>query len=144
MKLSTRSRYGTRMMLALARQLDNGPIQISDIAKKEKLSVKYLEQLILPLKQAGFINSFRGPKGGHVLAKPPQDISIGDIVRVLEGSLCLTECCDNPKLCPKARECSTRNLWQEATRAMYDKLDSVTLRQMVDMEKGDRAVSIMS
>lgn len=135
MKLSTRSRYGTRMMLELAKQFETGPVQIGDIAKKQNISVKYLEQLIIPLKQTGFINSFRGPKGGHILAKPPEDITIGQIVRILEGGIDLTECLSNPDFCEKSKGCSTRDVWEEATKAMYETLDAISLSKMLEMEK---------
>ncbi len=92
MKLSTRSRYGTRMMLDLAQHYDEGPVQIGNVSKRENISVKYLEQLIIPLKKANFIKSVRGPKGGHMLAKPPEAITVGEIVRVLEGGINLSSC----------------------------------------------------
>jgi len=123
------------MMLELAKNYQNGPIQIGDIAKKQNLSVKYLEQLIIPLKQSGFINSYRGPKGGHVLAKSPDKITIGQIVKILEGGIELTECLSNPKFCEKSKTCSTRDVWGEATKVLYEKLDSINLSKMLEMEK---------
>ena len=135
MKLSTRSRYGTRMMYDLARHYDKGPIQMGDIAKRQEVSVKYLEQLIIPLKKANFIKSVRGPKGGHMLAMHPRKITVGEIVDILEGGLDLTECIHHPETCDRAENCPTRGLWQEATKAMYDKLNSVTLFEMVEKEK---------
>ena len=89
MKLSTRSRYGTRMMLDLAQRYDDGPVQIGDIAKRQDISVKYLEQLIIPLKKAKYVTSVRGPKGGHMLAKSPEKITVGEIVELLEGGTSL-------------------------------------------------------
>jgi len=122
------------MMLELAKHFEKGPIQIGDIAKKQNISAKYLEQLIIPLKQSGFINSYRGPKGGHVLAKSPEEITIGQIVRILEGGIDLTECLSNPEFCEKSKDCSTRDVWEEVTKAMYDKLDSINLSKMLEME----------
>ena len=84
MKLSTRSRYGTRLMLDLAEHYLKGPIHLKAIALQQGISVKYLEQIIIPLKKAKYIQSVRGPKGGHILAKPPSEISIGEIVALLE------------------------------------------------------------
>lgn len=130
------------MMLELARQFNNGPVQIGDIAKKQNISVKYLEQLIIPLKQTGLINSFRGPRGGHVLAKSPAEITIGEIVRILEGGIDLTECLSNPDYCEKSKDCSTRDVWEEATRAMYEKLDSISLSNMLEMEKREGCVDL--
>ena len=86
MKLSTRSRYGARILVDLARHNDQGPVQIGEISKRQDISVKYLEQLIRPLKQASMVNSVRGPKGGHMLAKKPEEITLGQIVRLFEGA----------------------------------------------------------
>ncbi|MBC8179450.1 MAG: Rrf2 family transcriptional regulator [Desulfobacteraceae bacterium] len=132
MKLSTRSRYGTRMMLDLAQHYDQGPVQMGDISKRENISVKYLEQLIIPLKKANFIKSVRGPKGGHMLAKPPEKITVGDIVGILEGRISLSNCIENPEVCDRTTGCLTRGVWEEATKAMYDKLNSVTLSKMIN------------
>ncbi len=132
MKLSTRSRYGTRMMLDLAQHYDEGPVQIRNVSKRENISVKYLEQLIIPLKKANFIKSVRGPKGGHMLAKPPKAITVGEIVRVLEGGINLSSCIENPEVCDRTSDCLTRDLWEEATKAMYEKLNSATLSKMIN------------
>jgi Rrf2 family protein len=132
MKLSTRSRYGTRMMVDLAEHYDEGPVHIGDISKRQDISVKYLEQLIIPLKKGEFIKSIRGPKGGHMLAKSPEKITIGEIVRLLEGGIDLTGCVGNPDECRRSSGCPTRSVWEEASKAMYDKLNSVTLKEMLD------------
>ncbi len=135
MKLSTRSRYGTRMMLDLAKRFDQGPVQICEISKRESISVKYLEQLIIPLKKAGFIKSLRGPKGGHMLSRSPDRITVGDIVRILEGGVDLINCIENPDLCEKTGHCLTRDVWGEATRVLYEKLDSFTLSAIIQQEE---------
>ena len=135
MKLSTRSRYGTRMMLDLARYYDEGPVQIGAIAQHVDVSVKYLEQLIIPLKKAGYVKSVRGPKGGHMLSKAPNEITLGEIVDVLEGGIDLSECIENPRVCDRSKDCLTRGVWEEATRAMHDKLNSITLSEMIESEK---------
>jgi Rrf2 family transcriptional regulator, iron-sulfur cluster assembly transcription factor len=132
MKLSTRSRYGTRMMLDLAQHYDQGPVQIGDVSKRENISVKYLEQLIIPLKKANFIKSVRGPKGGHLLAKSPEEITVGEIVKILEGEINLSSCIEHPEVCDRTTRCLTRGVWEEATKAMYDKLNSVTLTKMIN------------
>ncbi len=131
MKLSTKARYGTRMVLDMAKHYDEGPVQIGDIAKRVDVSVKYLEQLIIPLKKAGYVESIRGPKGGHMLTKSPNEISIGEIVGLLEGGINLSECIENPDMCDKSEDCLTRSIWKEATKAMSDKLNSITLRERV-------------
>ena len=131
MKLSTRSRYGTRMMLDLAQHYNEGPIQAGLIAKRQDISVKYLEQLIIPLKKANLIRSVRGPKGGHLLARPPREISIGQVVEVLEGGIDLSLCVGDADVCGKSEECLIRSTWEEATRAMYHKLNSVSLLKVI-------------
>jgi len=135
MKLSTRSRYGTRMMLDLAQHYDDSPVQIGEIAKRQDISVKYLEQLIIPLKKANYIKSVRGPKGGHMLAKPPEETTVGEIVELLEGGINLSDCIENPDTCDRSETCLTRCLWETATRAMYQELNSMTLS---DMAKGHK------
>ena len=131
MKLSTRSRYGTRMMLDLAQHYNEGPVRIGQIAKRQDISVKYLEQLVIPLKKADLIQSVRGPKGGHLLAKPPSEISIGQIVEVLEGGIDLSICIGDADVCDKSEECLIRATWEEATRAMNHKLNSVSLQRVI-------------
>ena len=127
MKLSTRSRYGTRMMLELARRFNQGPVQLGQVAKTENISVKYLEQIIIPLKKAQYIQSVRGPKGGHMLAKRPEDITVGEVVRTLEKDFTLAPCVENPEACERWRDCPTRDIWGAATRAMSETLDEITL-----------------
>lgn len=127
MKLSTRSRYGTRMMLDLARHFDQGPVHLSDIADREAISVKYLEQLIIPLKKEGLIKSIRGPKGGYVLNRPPGDITFAQIIRILEKASSLTDCVEDPDSCEKSPDCPTREVWVQATRSMYEHFNAVTL-----------------
>ena len=133
MKLSTRSRYGTRLMLELAAHYHQGPLHLNTIALQQGISVKYLEQIIIPLKKAKYIQSVRGPKGGHILAKPPAEITIGEIVALLEEGASLAECSDNPMICERSPICSTRYLWQVAAQAMFGKLDSITLADVLKM-----------
>ena len=132
MKLSTKSRYGTRLLVDLARNHKQGPIQISDISKRQNISVKYLEQIIRPLKKADLVNSVRGPKGGHVLARKPEKITLGQIVRLLEGQSEPVQCISEPKKCPMSEDCLVRLAWQEATRAFYEKLDTITIANLAD------------
>ena len=135
MKLSTRSRYGTRMMLDLAQHYGESPIQIGEIARRQDISVKYLEQLIIPLKKANYIKSVRGPKGGHVLAKPPEKITVGEIVELLEGGINLADCIENPDTCDRSETCLTRGIWETATKAMSQELNSITLSDMIKGHK---------
>ena len=134
MKLSTRSRYGARILVDLARNSNQGPVQIGEISKRQDISVKYLEQLIRPLKQANMVNSVRGPKGGHLLALRPEDITLGQIVRLFEGQSELVECISNPEKCNMSDDCQVRLAWGDATRVLYEKLDNTTI---ADLMKGN-------
>jgi Rrf2 family protein len=135
MKLSTKSRYGTRLLLDMALHYDQGPIHLSNVAARQGISVKYLEQIIIPLKKASYVKSVRGPKGGHILARRPEEITIGEVVSVLEEGLKLVECTKKPEICQRAPACPTRVIWKEATEAMFDKLDSITLADLVEMAR---------
>ena len=135
MKLSTRSRYGTRLMLDLAQHYHEGPLQLGDIAKRQEVSVKYLEQIIIPLKKAHYIESVRGSKGGHFLTKPPEEITVGEIVAILEEGTSLVECVADPTVCERADICPTRLLWKEVSAAMFDRLEAVTLADLVERGK---------
>jgi Rrf2 family protein len=137
MKLTTRSRYGTRLMLALAEHYPKGPLRLTAVARQQGISVKYLEQIIIPLKKADYIKSVRGPRGGHVLAKPPEEITIWEIVALLETGASLSECVNNPASCRRAPLCPTRPVWREAARAMFEKLQSITLAGV--MSRGKKA-----
>jgi Rrf2 family iron-sulfur cluster assembly transcriptional regulator len=119
------------MMLDLARHYDEGPVQIGDIAKRQDISVKYLEQLTIPLKKADYIKSVRGPKGGHMLAKAPDEITVGEIVKLLEGGINLSDCIENPDMCDRSDTCETRDIWEVATAAMYHELNSITLSDLM-------------
>jgi Rrf2 family protein len=131
MQLSTRSRYGTRLMVDLALHYDQGPVRINDIAKRQDISVKYLEQLIIPLKKASLIRSVRGPKGGHMLAKPSADITIRDIVMLLENETNLSPCLKNPDVCDRTDTCFTRDIWKKLTKKIYDTLGTITLWDVI-------------
>jgi Rrf2 family iron-sulfur cluster assembly transcriptional regulator len=131
MKLSTRSRYGTRLMLDMAQHYHDGPIHLANVAKRQGISVKYLEQIIIPLKKADYIRSVRGPKGGHTLARAPEEITVGEIVALLEEGATFVECSDHDGSCERSSTCLTRRLWKEAARAMFDKLHAVTLADVI-------------
>lgn len=132
LKLSTKSRYGTRMLVELARHYEQGPIQLGEIAKRQNISVKYLEQIIIPLKKAHYVASVRGPKGGHVLAKPPAEITVAEIVALLERGSNLVNCLQDAKICQRATTCPTRLIWKEASDAMFDRLRTITLADLAN------------
>ena len=131
MKLSTKSRYGTRLMLDMAQHYHEGPIHLANVAKRQGISVKYLEQIIIPLKKAHYVKSMRGPKGGHILAKSPGEITVGEIVALLEEGTSFVECSNNAEACERSQTCLTRGLWKEAAQAMFDKLHSITLADLM-------------
>jgi Rrf2 family iron-sulfur cluster assembly transcriptional regulator len=134
MKLSTKTRYGTRMMLEMALHYGQGAIQLGEIASRQDISLKYLEQIIRPLKQAAYIKSFRGAKGGHMLAKPPEEITVGEIVAVLEGGDTLIHCDKDPANCERVDTCLTRSLWREAATAMFQKLSAITFADLINLK----------
>ncbi len=136
MRLTTRSRYGTRMALDIAQHCESGPVRIQDIAERQGVSTKYLEKLIRKLKEAGFVKSKRGPRGGHTLARPASEIPMGEVVRVLEGDGSLVECRAGDDNCDRLDVCLTRRLWREAAEAMYARLNSFTLADLLkDVEQ---------
>ena len=131
MKLSTRSRYGSRILVDLARFQGQGPVPIGDISSRQGVSVKYLEQLIRPLKKAGLVESVRGPKGGHLLAIRPEEITLGQIVKLFETQKDLVECISFPQKCHLSADCRLRMVWEEASEALYEKLDSTTIADLI-------------
>lgn len=131
MRLSSRSLCGTRILLDLARNHDQGPVKIGEISRRQGISVKYLEQLIRPLKKAELITSFRGPKGGHTLAKKPEDVTLGQIVRLFESQSELVECISCPEKCLVSNDCKVRLAWKAANQALFYKLDATTIADLM-------------
>ena len=142
MKLSTRSRYGVRLMLALARNYGKGNTFLKDIAREEEISEKYLSLIIIPLKAAGLVNSVRGSSGGYTLAKEPSQITLKDIVSILEGD-CLVDCLNNPKVCSRISTCATRDIWSLLGGKISETLSAITLEQLIakNREKIEQAIS---
>ena len=134
MKLSTRTRYGLRAILDLAVNFGKEPIQLKDVARRQEISERYLEHIVLSLKAAGLLKSMRGSHGGFMLARPPAEIKLSEIINVLEGSLCLVECVDDPKACSRIDICVTRDIWQELKKSMDAILESITLQDLVDKQ----------
>lgn len=131
MRVSTRGRYGTRLMVDLAQHFADGPIPLAQIAKRQDLSAKYLEQLIILLKGAGLIRSARGRRGGYMLARKPEDISVGEIVETLEGKLAVVDCVTEPDLCYRSPECPTREIWVGMTDVLKNQLFFLTLQDIL-------------
>ncbi|MEH0022974.1 MAG: RrF2 family transcriptional regulator [Desulfobacter sp.] len=137
MRLTTKSRYGTRLILDLGVYGAEKPVPLGDVSKRQNISLKYLEQLTVKLKKAGLIKSLRGASGGHMLAKPADQITIGQIVRTLEGKAQITDCADDQRqscgVCNKAGDCLSRWVWVEASNAMFECLDSITVSRLLAM-----------
>lgn len=134
MKLSTRGRYATRALLELALH-EEGAATLKDIARRQQISVRYLEHLITPLIAAGIVRTTRGPRGGISLARPPHEVRLSEIILILEGSVAPVECVDNPKLCSRSESCATRDVWCELKRVVNGVLESVTLQDLVECQR---------
>lgn len=138
MKLSTKGRYGVRMMIDLASHYGEGPVLLREIAKRQEISEKYLSNLINPLKATGLIEAMRGVHGGYVLGKAPTEITMRDIVQAVEGPMCLVDCVEKPAACGRAPLCIARDLWLETADAMGRVLGKYTLTDMVVRQKTKR------
>ncbi len=130
MRLSTRARYGVRLMLCLAESSKKGPIYLKDIANSEEISEKYLSQLMIPLRARGLVTTFRGVHGGYLLGKPASEISMREIVELLEGDLNLVDCVGNADVCYKTTICASRELWNEMSSVLVDFLGKYTLEDL--------------
>jgi len=136
MKLSTRGRYGTRVLLDLALQGGEEPVPLKDIARRQQISLLYLEHLVAPLIAARMIRSTRGPRGGVCLARSPGEIRLSEVIGLLEGSIAAVDCVSDPKACSRSELCVTRDIWTEMKKAMDGVLESVTLQDLVERQKG--------
>lgn len=131
MKLSTRARYGVRLMIDLALNYGQGPVLLKNIARRQDISEKYLGQLIIPLKTRGLVNSLRGAHGGYQLAKPPAKISLKEIVEALEGDVNVVECVKKPDVCDRVASCISRNIWRDLNEKISQILKSQTLADLI-------------
>lgn len=132
MKLSTKGRYGVVAMYDLALHAGMGPISLKSVAERQKISEHYLEQLMGQLRKAGLVKSTRGAQGGYFLVKQPSEITVGDIIRVMEGPIAPVDCLliddpDSSGSCPKMKGCVTRGIWRKVGESIADVLDSITL-----------------
>ena len=134
-RLSTKGRYGTRLMLNLARNYNKGQhtVILKNIAKDEDVSIRYLEQIIIPLKLAKLVKSIRGAGGGYTLAQPPEKTKVSDILQVLEGTCCLVDCVEDSKYCDRIPNCAAHELWKEASFLLKDYFDKMTLQNRVEI-----------
>jgi Rrf2 family protein len=131
MKLSTRGRYGTRLMLELARNYGRGPVSIAEISKRQRIPLKYLEQLIIPLKKASLVTSMRGPRGGHMLSTSPHEISLWDILVLLESKCSFVDCLKDDTCCRNTRDCPVRPVWGRTLEAIMGVLKKTTLNDLL-------------
>ena len=132
MKVSTKSRYGLAAMVDLAEHYGKGPVALRSVAARQQVSEHYLEQLMSSLRKAGVVHSIRGAQGGYVLARDPATISVGDIVRAMEGPIAPVDCLladrgENTPYCEKTCECNRRDIWQKMSDSINVTLDSISL-----------------
>jgi Rrf2 family protein len=136
-KLSTKGRYGTRLMLNLAYHYNNGneSVILKNVSDEEDISIRYLEQIIIPLKIGKLVKSIRGAGGGYMLAKHPSKIKLSDIIQTLEGSCCLVECVDEEDYCDKIQECAAYEAWKEASFLLKNYFEKTTLQDLLKISK---------
>ncbi|HEY8347959.1 MAG TPA: Rrf2 family transcriptional regulator [Symbiobacteriaceae bacterium] len=133
MRLSTKGKYGVKMLFELAMHEGAGPLSLKSIAERQGLSEHYLEQLAAPLRKAGLIVSIRGAQGGYVLGRPADQITVGDVIRVLEGPIGFTDCSVEKEAPPDcAASCVVHNVWEKVTQQIVAVVDGITLRDLVE------------
>lgn len=133
MRVSTKGRYALRLMLDLAINENGKPIRIKEIAERQDISDKYLEQIISILTKAGYVRSLRGPQGGYHLSKPPKEYTVGSILRLTEGSLCPVPCLeDEVNMCEHESQCVTVILWKKIDDAIKNVVDNITLEDLIE------------
>ncbi len=133
MKLSTRGQYATRAMLQLALNRGEKPLSIREIAMAEGLSDQYLEQIFRDLRRAGLVDSIRGAYGGYLLRSKTENISVGDIIRAVEGPILPVNCLYSEETCGRSSQCVTRRVWAKLQNSMLNVLNQTTLADMVQM-----------
>jgi Rrf2 family protein len=134
-KLSTKGRYGTRLMVNLARHYNGGQeaIILKNVSEEEGISIRYLEQIIIPLKINRLVKSIRGAGGGYSLARKPSEIKVCDVLQALEGSCSLVECVEDEGFCDKVRTCGTYEIWKGATGLLRDYFTRLSIQEVLDI-----------
>ncbi len=134
-KLSTKGRYGTRLMLSLAHHYTNGneAVILRSVADEEEISIRYLEQIIILLKINRLVKSTRGAGGGYTLARHPSKIKVSEILQVLEGSCCLVDCVDDPNYCDRIPTCAAYDIWKEASYLLKNYFENITLQDLIEI-----------
>ena len=142
MKISTKGRYALRLMADIAQHGQSGPVSLRDVARRQQLSDKYLEQIVTPLAKAGLVRSVRGAGGGYLLTRRPEEYTVGDILRPLGGDLAPVECATDEGYCEHSCDCITVELWQEIHRAVSAVVDSTTLADLLERQRARMAAVI--
>lgn len=132
-KLSTKGRYGTRLMLNLAQNYDNGneAVILKSVSDNEDISIRYLEQIVIPLKISRLVKSIRGAGGGYTLARHPSEIKVSEILHALEGSCCLVDCVEDPDYCDRIPICASFEIWKESSKLLRDYFEGITLQDLI-------------
>ena len=141
MKLSTRSRYGLRLMYELALNYGKRPVFLHEIAERQDMSEKYLSKLVIPLRAAKLVNSSRGAHGGYTIARDPAKITAREIVEVLEGDICPVECVHNADVCERVAICPTRDIWSSLEKGIHRILEDITLASIIKDNEGKNGAS---
>ncbi|HBC89699.1 MAG TPA: Rrf2 family transcriptional regulator [Lentisphaeria bacterium] len=137
MKLSTKSRYGLRILLQIAIDNKEGKAsQGKSISKKQEISEPYLEQIMIPLKNAGLVRTTRGCNGGYFLNKKAEDITVLDVIELFEGELCLVDCVTAPKTCSRSKNCQMINVWKKIANSIRSTASKITLASILEDSKG--------
>lgn len=127
MEVSTKARYAARAMIELALNYGNRPLQLKEIARRQEISNKYLEQVMFPLRTRGYIHTQKGSRGGYSLSKDPREITLYEIIQTVEGSLSPVACIDNPETCSRVAQCAMREVWSRLRDCISAELGSITL-----------------
>ena len=135
MKISTKGRYATRLLLDLALHRHEAPVLLRVIARRQDISLSYLEHLVTPLVASGMVRTTRGSKGGVTLMKPPEEIKLSEVINLLEGSMAPVECVNDPAVCDRSGICVTRDIWGEVKKSTDGILESVTIQDLVERHK---------
>ena len=133
MKISTKGRYALRIMIDLARHDEGSYIRLKDIAERQNITLKYMEQIMPLLTKAGYVRSYRGNNGGYMLARKPEEYTVGDILRTTEGSMAPIACIeDRPNRCPRCEECTTLPFWEGLWKVINEYTDRYTLADIME------------
>lgn len=143
-KFSSKAHYGLRAMVELAQTYGSGPVALTEIAQAENISLRYLEQLIAKLRHAGLVKATRGVQGGYQLGAAPNTITVGEVLRVLEGPISTAQCASEveSERCTREAVCSSREVWRKVRQAITQVLDSITLADLCIVGEKERPVGI--